>query len=175
MAQATTKAKTTEKLEKDISKTNHPQNPVVKALQTQLANSFVLYLNYKHYHWQTFGPLFHDMHHLFDELAGQVYETIDELAERTRMIGQDPLSHFEDFLKEATVKTAAKNNNMRGMIKEGRDNLLIVIKEMREAIKTAEKADDPGTMDVFTRFIQIHEKHEWFLRDMLEKRDGLTS
>lgn len=175
MAQATKKEKSIEKLEKEISKTNQPQNPVVKSLQTQLANSFVLYLNYKHYHWQTFGPLFRDMHRLFDELATEVFETTDEIAERTRMIGQNPLSHFEEFLQGSTVKSAAKKNDMRGMLSEARENTLIIIKEMREAIKTADNADDPGTADLFTRFIQIHEKHEWFLRDMLETKDGLTS
>jgi starvation-inducible DNA-binding protein len=175
MAHATRKASSTENLVKEISKTNHPQNPVVQTLQTQLANAYVLNLNYKHYHWQSFGPLFRDLHHLFDELAGEVYETTDELAERTRMIGQNPISHFEDFLKQATVKPAARKNDMQGMLKEARANTLIVIKEMRAAIKEANDADDPGTADVFTRFVQIHEKHEWFLRDMLEKRDGLIS
>ena len=131
-------------------------------------------MNYKHYHWQTFGPLFRDLHNLFDEFATEVYETIDELAERVRMIGQDPISHVEDFLKVATVKSATKGNNMRGMIEEADKNAISVIKEMREAIKTADKNDDPGTADVLTRFVQIHEKHEWWLRDILEKRDGLT-
>jgi starvation-inducible DNA-binding protein len=175
MAQATKKIKAAENLVKEISKTNHPENPVVKWLQVLLANSYVLNLNYKHYHWQTFGPLFRDLHHLFDELAEEVYQTTDPIAERTRMIGQNPISHFDDFLKQATVKPAAKNNDMEGMIKEARENTLVMIKEMREAIKVAEKADDPGTADVFIRFIQIHEKHEWFLRDMLEKRDGLIN
>lgn len=31
-----------------------------------------------------------------------------------------------------------------------------------------------GTADLFTIAVQIHEKHEWWLRDMLETRDGLT-
>jgi len=37
----------------DISRTNFPQNEVVEQLQRQVANAFVLYTNYKHYHWQT--------------------------------------------------------------------------------------------------------------------------
>lgn len=175
MSQATKKVKSTEKIEKEISKTNSPNNAVVKALQTQLANSFVVYLNYKHYHWQTFGPLFRDLHHLFDEFAGEVYETIDEIAERTRMIGQNPISRLEEFAETASVKSAGKGLDMRGMINEAQNNAVIVIKEMRQAIKTADEADDPGTADVLTRFLQIYEKHEWFLRDILEKRDGLTS
>lgn len=163
-----------EKLEKEISQTNSSRNDVVEALQTQIANAFIIYLNYKHYHWQTFGPLFRDLHRLFDELATEVYGTIDELAERVRMIGQNPVSHIEDFQKTATVKPAQKGNDMRAMIAEADANAMLVIKEMREAIKTADDNDDPGTADVFTRYVQIYEKHEWWLRDILERRDGLT-
>jgi starvation-inducible DNA-binding protein len=175
MAQASKKASSIEKIEKEISQTNHPQNPVVESLQTQLANSFVVYLNYKHYHWQTFGPLFRDMHRLFDELAAEVYETIDEFAERIRMIGQNPLSRLEELIANSTVKSAAKNTDMREMIKEAQGNAVMIIKHMRGAIKMCEDADDPGTADVFTRHLQIYEKHEWFLRDILETQDGLTS
>lgn len=160
---------------KELSKNNQPHNAVVEGLQTQVANAFIVYLNYKHYHWQTFGPLFRDLHLLFDEFATEVYETIDVMAERVRMIGQDPVSHVEDFLKLATVKPAKKGNNMRNMIEEADTNALVVIKGMREAIKKAESNDDPGSADVLIRFVQIHEKHEWWLRDILEKRDGLTA
>ena len=34
--------------------------------------------------------------------------------------------------------------------------------------------DDPGTANLFTTAVQLHEKHEWWLRDMLEKRNDLT-
>lgn len=159
----------------EISKNNSPKNDVVQALQVQVANAFVLYLNYKHYHWQTFGPLFRDVHLLFDELATETLETVDEMAERIRMIGQSPVSHLDEFTKMATVSPAKKGTDMRGMIKEADENLIIVIKEMREGVKVADEGDDPGTADVFTRFVQIHEKYEWWLRDMLEKKDGLTA
>lgn len=173
MAQIATK-KTKEKLSAQISQTNQPNDAVVKALQQQVANGFILYLNYKHYHWQTFGPLFRDLHLLFDEFAQEVYETVDPLAERVRMIGQNPVSRIEEFQKTATIKSAADNTDMREMMKEADTNAIRIIKEMREAIKTADDNDDPGTADVLTTFVQIHEKHEWWLRDILEKRDGLT-
>lgn len=163
------------KAKEEISQNNSAKNEVVQALQVQVANAFVLYLNYKHYHWQTFGPHFRDMHLLLDEFAGEVYETIDVLAERVRMIGQSPIAHFEDFMKMSTIKAAKKGTNMREMIAEADTNVITIIKEMRQAIKTADDNDDPGTADVFTRFVQIHEKHEWWLRDILEKRDGLSA
>jgi len=34
--------------------------PLVQHLQRQVANAFVLFGNYKHYHWQTYPPLFRE-------------------------------------------------------------------------------------------------------------------
>src|SRR5205809_6335736 len=47
---------------KQISRENVPDSTLVQSLQRQVANAFILYGNYKHYHWQTFGPLFRDLH-----------------------------------------------------------------------------------------------------------------
>jgi len=164
-----------EELAEEISRENAPDNPVVEHLQRQVANALVLYLNYKHYHWQTYGPMFRDLHLLFDEFAGAVLGTVDEFAERVRMIGQDPLASPQEMLLTASVKVAGRGQTMREMIEEADENLLSVIKEMRAGARAADEADDPGTVDLFSRFVQIHEKHEWWLRDILEKRDGLTA
>jgi starvation-inducible DNA-binding protein len=163
------------KLSDDISKENKPTSDVVEHLQRQVANAFVLYANYKHYHWQTFGPLFRDLHLLFDELAQAVLATVDDFAERVRMIGQDPIFRPDEIENIATVQVSREATTMREMVEEANSNLLIVIKEMRTAARVADEHDDPGTVDLFSRHVQIHEKHEWFLRDILEKDDGLTS
>jgi starvation-inducible DNA-binding protein len=169
-----------EKLQKEttaeeISRENTPDSPVVEHLQRQVANALVLYLNYKHYHWQTYGPMFRDLHLLFDEFAKAVLETLDEFAERVRMIGQDPVASPQEMLTTASVKVAARDQTMREMIQEADTNLLIVIKEIRAGARAADQHDDPGTVDLFSKFVQIHEKHEWWLRDILETRDGLSS
>ena len=174
MAQKKTK-NSTAKQAAQISKHNKPNDVIVRDLQQQVANAFIIYLNYKHYHWQTFGPLFRDLHLLFDEFAEEVYATIDVMAERIRMIGQNPVSRIEEFQKTATVKSAADSKNMSEMISEADANVIQIIREFRQAIKTADENDDPGTADVLVKFVQIHEKHEWWLRDILEKRDGLAT
>lgn len=163
------------KLTEAISKENTATSDVVAHLQQQVANSFVLYANYKHYHWQTFGPLFRDLHLLFDEFATAVLATIDDFAERLRMIGQDPIFRPEEVERTATVKVSGDAATMREMIEEANANLLVVIAEMRTGARVADDHDDPGTVDLFSRHVQIHEKHEWFLRDILEKNDGLVN
>jgi starvation-inducible DNA-binding protein len=160
------------KLTRELSKENKPDSPVVEALNRQVANAFVLYANYKHYHWQTFGPLFRDLHKLFDRLASDVLGTLDELAERVRMIGQNPTAHLLEASDIATVIPAAPHSTMKEMVEEADRNLLVVIKEMRQGAKTADEHDDPGTVDIFSKLVQIHEKHEWFMRELLRTGDG---
>lgn len=162
-----------ETIVEEISRENSADNPVVAHLQRQVANALVLYLNYKHYHWQTYGPMFRDLHLLFDDFAKAVLETIDEFAERVRMIGQDPVASPQEMLGAASVKVATRGQTMREMIQEADTNLLTVIKEIRAGVRAADEHDDPGTVDLFSKFVQIHEKHEWWLRDILEKHDGL--
>ena len=158
-----------------LSQANEPTNVIVEHLQTQVANAFVLYTNYKHYHWQTYGPLFRDLHLLFDEFANAVLATVDDFAERIRMIGQNPVSRPDDIMKQATVQVADREQSMRSMIEEAAANLITVISEMRSAARVADDENDPGTVDLFSRHVQIHEKHEWWLRDILEKRVGLIT
>jgi len=166
----------TRSLSSEISRENRQDHPVVQHLQKQVCNAFVLYANYKHYHWQTFGPLFRDLHLMFDEFASEVLSTIDEMAERIRMIGQDvegiQLKQLQDA---ANIHSAGADQTMREMIEEADANLLLVIKDMREAAGLADDHNDPGTVDLFSKVVQIHEKHEWFLREVLKKRDGLAN
>lgn len=158
----------------EISRENVSTSPLVAELQRQVANAFVLYANYKHYHWQTFGPHFRDLHLLFDEMASAVLETIDDFAERLRMIGQDPVASPLDSVRTATVKIADKTGAPRDMVQEAEETLLSVIREMRAGAKLADDRGDPGTNDLFARIVQIHEKHEWFLREILRKDDGFA-
>jgi len=162
-------------LVKEVTRENRENHPVVQYLHTELANAFVLYANYKHYHWQTFGPIFHDLHLMFDDFATRALGTIDELAERIRMIGQDVQSvQLKQFQQAAKVQSSQAGQNMREMLEEGDANLLIVIKNMREGAKAADDNNDPGTVDLFSKLVQIHERDEWFIREVLKKKDGLV-
>jgi starvation-inducible DNA-binding protein len=160
---------------RDISQSNDPKSPVVQHLQRQLANGLLLYSNYKRYHWQTYGPLFRDLHLVFDEFADEVLETVDPIAERLRMIGQDPVAGPHEVLKTASIHPAELAQTMREMVAEADEHLLTVIREMRDGVRAAEDADDPGTVDLLSRYVQIHEKHEWWLRELLERGDRLVN
>jgi DNA-binding ferritin-like protein len=75
-------------LTREAAKNDESGKAVVEHLQQQVANAFIPYANYKHYHWQTYGPLFGELHSLFDQFATSVLSTADEFAERLRFRGE---------------------------------------------------------------------------------------
>ncbi len=157
------------------SKKNGAGAAVVATLQRQQANALVAYLNYKKYHWLSYGPLFRDIHLLLDEQAAQTYETIDEFAERAIMIGGAPIADPDDYLSASSVKPSKGDLPMRDMLAEARASLDVIIEEMHEDADVATRAGDIGTADLYTRLVQQHQKNRWFLDEILKKRDGLTS
>jgi len=148
---------------------------VVATLQRQQANALVAYLNYKKYHWLSYGPLFRDIHLMLDEQATLVYTTIDEFAERAIMVGGAPLGDPADYLPSASVKPSKGKLSLDQMIAEARATLDVVIAEMHEDAEVATEAGDIGTADLYTRLVQVHQKSRWFLNEVLKKSDGLTS
>ena len=89
------------------------------------------------------------------------------------MIGQDPPGHLLEAANLASVCAGGTANDVREMIEEANRNAILVVSEMRQAARMADEHDDPGPVDLFSRSVQIHEKHEWWLRDLLKKGDGL--
>ena len=142
---------------------------VIDHLNAELATAFVLALNAKRYHWTVTGPHFRDYHLRFEDLYTAADGTMDELAERIRMIGGVPLHAPAQI--EAQTKAAISNPTTRldpeTMLKEALSNEDAVISLMHEGIELANGAGDPGTADLLTRFVQIHQKEAWFLREML--------
>ena len=81
--------------------TGKPSNhaaAILAALNREQANAQIAYLNYKKYHWLTYGPLFRDLHLLFEEHATLILATVDELAERAVMLDGAPVADPADDL-----------------------------------------------------------------------------
>ncbi|WP_448601858.1 Dps family protein [Thermoleptolyngbya sp.] len=149
------------------------QTALVKALNREQANTLVAYLNYKKYHWMTYGPLFRDLHLLFEEHGNEIFAMLDELAERSLMLDGTPIADPADYLPTATVKPSKGTLKVRQMVEEAIATHEHIIKEMHEDAELADDASDIGTADLLTRLVQVHQKQRWFLKEILKQGDGL--
>jgi len=147
---------------------------ILEGLRQEVANAIALYLNYKKYHWQVSGPLFRDLHLLFDDHATQILAGVDELGERVRILGGLAPHTPEQVAQIATVRLSPEGEQApRQMIQEALENHEVVIKGMKTTIEDAAGNGDPGTADLLTRLIQVHEKQAWFLREVAARESSM--
>ena len=141
---------------------------VIDHLNAELASAIVVALNAKRYHWTVAGPHFRDYHLRFEELYLAADGTVDELAERIRMLGGVPIHAPAQIeaLSKAKVSDPTKTLDAKAMVQEALKNEERVIASMHKGIDLANQAGDPGTADLLTRFVQAHQKEAWFLASM---------
>lgn len=142
---------------------------VIDHLNAQLATAWVLSFNAKRYHWTVTGPHFRDYHLRFDDLHGAVDGMVDELAERIRMLGGTPIHAPAQMEQLSHVKPSdpAAKLEAKAMLQEAVAGEEAAIAFTHKGIELANEANDPGTADLLTRFVQVHQKEAWFLKAML--------
>jgi starvation-inducible DNA-binding protein len=143
-------------------------NPVIDHLQQQIANSMVLFVNYKHYRWLAVGPLSGALQALFDEFAGETLALLDRFSERVCVVGRNPVLVLGEVARTATVDATTIQGNLRKAIEEAHRNSQRQVGELREAVRAANTGGDPGTAELFATAIRTQEKHEWSFRRMLK-------
>ena len=141
---------------------------VIEHLNLELATAFMQSFNARRYHWMVSGPHFRDYHLRFSDLYDAVEGTVDELAERVRMLDGTPITTPAQMESLSVVKPSdtKKRLGAADMVKEalaGEDKIVAL---MHKGIEIANQANDPGTSDLLTRFVQLHQKEAWFLREM---------
>ena len=152
----------------------HHPTQLVECLRHEQANAVQLYLLYKGYHWNVRGPQFHDLHLMFDDHAKQILDTVDPLAERQRILGA-PAHYDLDALGRSSqlAVDAHLPNTGREMVEHLVESHRHIIRNLKSGFELSTDLHDPGTADLFTRCLVVHEKLEWFLRELLDSRAEL--
>jgi starvation-inducible DNA-binding protein len=142
---------------------------VIQHLNRELATAQMLLLNAKRYHWMVSGAHFRDYHLRFDELYQAVLPMVDELGERLRMLGGTPIHAPQQILEQSAVAASDPGTSLdaAAMVREALAGEEQVIALMNGGIDLATRENDPGTADLLTGFVQVHQKEAWFLRAML--------
>jgi len=153
----------------DIGIPDKQRKAIAEGLSSLLADSFSLYLTTHNFHWNVTGPMFQTLHVMFMEQYTELWNSLDDIAERIRSLGHPAPGTFSQFTKLASIEEAhgvPKAKEMVRILVEGHE---AVAKTARSIFPVAEDGGDEATIDLLTQRLQVHEKTAWMLRSLLEE------
>jgi starvation-inducible DNA-binding protein len=142
---------------------------VSSSLSTLLADSYALLAQTHLAHWNVQGPAFFQLHAAFQSQYEELFEAIDEIAERLRAL---------DVLAPGGLKTLASISTINELSAEkmpAKDFVAHLVEcheiaaESAAAVRrAAEQAGDLETQDMAISRVQTHQKTLWMLRSFLK-------
>lgn len=140
---------------------------VCKGLSKLLADSYLLYLKTQNYHWNVTGKMFQPLHTLFEKQYKELAQSIDEIAERIRALGEFAPGSFSSFTKVTSIKEENGIPSAEEMIMNLVQGNEAVVTTAREIISLTDDCEDDVTADLMVERMQVHEKNAWMLRSMI--------
>jgi len=72
---------------------------IADALSRVLADSYMLYLKTHNFHWNVTGPMFQTLHIMFMEQYTELWNALDNIAERIRALGHFAPGTYARFVE----------------------------------------------------------------------------
>lgn len=151
---------------KKVKKKN-TSSPVVDALITLLADTYVLYTKTQNFHWNVTGPNFFAYHQAFENQYEQLSDAIDVLAERIRALGEKTPASLAQFLKITSLNEADDNLNANDMLQALLLDHELLAFNIENAFEIMDESGDEVTMDILIERKTEHDKTAWMLRSAL--------
>ncbi len=143
---------------------------LVHLLNHTLASTTDLYLQLKQAHWNIKGMEFIAVHKLLDEIAEEVEEQVDIVAERATSLGGTALGTIEEIKKNSKLDTYPIDIfSIKDHLIHLTHNIAILGELTRGNIKRSETFNDFATGDVYIALTRMLDKNLWFLEAHLQK------
>lgn len=139
-------------------------------LNTLLADTFVLYLKTKNFHWHMSGPHFRDFHLLLDDHGDQLFAMTDDIAERVRKIGGTTIRSIGHI---GRLQRIADNDadfvTPEDMLSELHEDEKALTLSMRAVHTLCDDAGDVATASLLENWIDQSQRRSWFLFEATRK------
>lgn len=138
------------------------------ALKTTFASEYAFALKAQNFHWNVEGPLFVQLHDLFERIYSEVYGSIDTFAEELRALQVYTPASLAKFSMLTKVEDENAVPDFQGMLRELLEDSEKMANMFRIVFTMAEQHGDHGLADFFAGRQDSHKKHSWMLRSSLK-------
>ncbi|MFT4629088.1 MAG: starvation-inducible DNA-binding protein [Arenicella sp.] len=137
---------------------------VANSLKDLLADSYTLYLQTHNFHWNVTGPMFNQLHLMFEGHYTELAIAVDDIAERIRSLDVAAPATYKAFAQLSSIEEVDGVPNSQEMVSiliKGHEQ---VVRTCRAALAVAQGADDESSAALISDRMRIHEKTAWMLR-----------
>ena len=152
----------------DIGIPAEQRQQIADGLGRLLADTWVLYGKTHGFHWNVTGPMFTSLHTLFETQYNELWDSLDELAERIRALGLPAPFGDSTLTKLASLEEAGSIPAAMDMVKQLVADHEAVARTARSVFEIADAANDQPSADLLTQRLQVHEKTAWMLRSLIQ-------
>jgi starvation-inducible DNA-binding protein len=138
------------------------------ALKTAFASEYAFALKAQNFHWNVEGPLFVQLHDLFDTIYTEVYGSIDTFAEQLRALQVYTPASLAKFSMLTKVEDENAVPEFHGMLSELLEDSERMANIFRVTFDMAESNGDHGLSNFLADRQDAHKKHSWMLRACLK-------
>ncbi len=142
---------------------------IVDALNSDLADAYVLYHQLHKHHWNVEGAEHLRLHEWLEEAYVEVEEAADALAERVQALGGVPHGSMETLSEAATVEAEDENvYDIRTSLENDLEMYGDIIETYREHIELVEGFGDYATAEILREQLEDLEEHAHVINHYLE-------
>lgn len=142
---------------------------LISAMKIVLGTAFSLYLRLHAAHWNVEGPLFAEMHALFEMMYEENWKAIDAIAEQIRQLDAYAPASFERMIELSRIQTTNEVFPPHEMLVSLLRDTETMIATLTEAFHVAEQADKQGLANFLAGRLEAHSKFRWQLRASAKK------
>lgn len=138
------------------------------ALKTAFASEYTFALKAQNFHWNVEGPLFGQLHDLFEKIYLEVYGSIDQFAEELRALQLYTPASYTKFSMLSVIEDENSVPAFQDMLREMLADSDKMANVFKMVFVMAEKNGDHGLSNFLAERQDAHKKHSWMLRASLK-------
>ena len=141
---------------------------LIQQMKVILGTNFGLYFKAHTFHWNIEGPDFVQYHEFLGDLYQSVFNNVDLIAEKIRMLGSYAPTTLPRMLELSDIgntETIPPALTMLSELKEDNDRFIV---HLRAGIVAADNANEPSISNFLQELLDQHQKHRWMLTSLIK-------
>jgi starvation-inducible DNA-binding protein len=142
-------------------------NEIIKKLSLFLSDTSIVYYKTHAFHWNIEGQNFYSLHLMFEKFYTNLWESLDDIAERIRSLGDKAPPCFTELLQHFSISEMDRTPPAEVMLQTLLDDYVLLAQSANELAIFATAQNDLVTADLMVKRAAFLEKAAWMLRSTI--------